>query len=514
MKQVFFITDDRMTAMLWQGSQLISKHEFDDSKMPKLAEYLESSKDIVASIIVDVLEEEISLTTIPHVSAHERKFLIDRTLTRLHRGVEFSTANIIGREKNKRRDDRLLVSGMTSSNVLMKWLDVFNQHDLLIKGIYSLPLIAGSILDVLKIKKGLTLLVSRQSKNFIRQSIFKDGQLFYSRNIPSSQNLEIEAFSVDLQKTRKYLENQKFLSTDDRVDVLILASDRFYKQLAGLDELLPDMDISYVQHNSVQKMLGIKSDSTISGREIFSSLLLGSFTKNHYGRGGDLVRYKNKIRDRVVNYSSVLVALVLIPMTSVFYIDIEVLDHKVKGVQEQLSVLKAHNDRLENDLEKLPAKAKQMKLFVNNVSDVKAANQKNIKESLIAISKIFHAYENIFLVSLSWNLNETEYKLTNKNLSRSQRGRVVTNSTKDGHVVEIEAKVDLSNLSNQNALRVVDNFVASLKKLEAVSSVTIIKQAIKASSKDSMRGTLSNIKDKQAELSLILRMEGGGNASK
>lgn len=513
MKQVFFITDDRMTAMLWQGSQLISKYEFDDSQMPKLAEYLESSKDIIASIIVDVLEEEISLTTIPHVNAHERKFLIERTLTRLHRGVEFSTANIIGREKSKRRDDRLLVSGMTSSNVLMKWLNVFNQHDLFIKGIYSLPLIAGSVLDVLKIKKGLTLLVSRQSKNFIRQSIFKDGKLFYSRNIPSSQNLEIETFSVDLQKTRKYLENQKLLSTDDRVDVLILASDRFYKQLAGLDELLPDMDISYVQHSSLQKTLGIESDSTISGREIFSSLLLGSFTKNHYARAGDLVRYKNKIRDRVVNYFSVLVAIALVISTSVFYIDIEVLDHKVQGVQEQLNILKEHNDRLENNLEKLPAKAKKMKLFVNNVSDVKAANQKNIKQSLVVISQIFHAYENVSLVSLNWSLNETEYKSNNKNSSRSQRGRVVANSSKGGHVVEIEAKVDLSELSNQNASRVVDSFVASLKKLEAVSSVTINKQAIKASSKDSMRGTLSNKKDKQTDLSLILFMEGRRNAS-
>lgn len=513
MKQVFFITDDRMTAMLWQGSQLISKYEFDESEIPKLAEYLESSKDIVASIIVDVLEEEISLTTIPHVSPHERKFLIERTLTRLHRGVEFSTANIIGRESDMRRDDRLLISGMTSSHVLMKWLDIFNQHDLFIKGIYSLPLIAGSVLKVLKIKKGLTLLVSRQSKNFIRQSIFKDGKLFYSRNIPSSQNLEIETFSIDLQKTRKYLENQKLLKTDDRVDVLILASERFYKQLAGLDELLPDMDISYVQHSSLQKTLGIKSDSTISGREIFSSLLLGSFTKNHYGRVGDLLRYKNMIRDRLVNYSSVLVAVALIVLTSIFYIDIEVLDHKVEGVQEQLNILKAHNDRLESNLEKLPAKAKQMKLFVNNVSDVRTASQKNIKESLVVISQIFNAYENISLISLNWNLNEAEYKLTKKNSSRSQRGRVVANSNKNGHVVEIEAKVDLSELNNQNALRVVDNFIASLKKLETVSSVTINKQAIKASSKDKMRGTLSNKKDKQSELSLILYMEGEHNAS-
>ena len=203
MRQVFFITDDRMTALLWQGPHLISKYEFEENEISELAKYLDDSKNVVASIIVDALEEEISLTTIPHVNLNERRFLIDRTLTRLHRGAEFTTAAIIGRDDSKRRDDRLLVSGLTSSRVLTKWLDVLNQHEIVIKGIYSLPLITGNILKVLKIKKGLTLLVSRQSSNYIRQSIFKDGELFYSRNIPSSQDLNIESFSTDLQKTRK-----------------------------------------------------------------------------------------------------------------------------------------------------------------------------------------------------------------------------------------------------------------------------------------------------------------------
>lgn len=512
MRQVFFITDDRMTAMLWQGSQLISKYEFEEYEISKLSEYLEDSKDIVSSIIVDVLEEEISLTTIPHVSPHERKFLIERALTRLHRGADFSTANIIGREKGGRRDDRLLISGMTSSHVLMKWLDVFNQHNLFIKGIYSLPLIAGNILKVLKIKQGLTLLVSRQSKNFIRQSIFKDGKLFYSRNIPSLQNLEVSSFSVDLQKTRKYLENQKLLKTDDRVDVLILASDRFYKQLSGLDELLPDMDISYIKHDSLKETLGIKSDFIISGREIFSSLLLGAVTKNHYGRSGELLRYKNKVRDQLVNYASVLVAIFLVIVTSVLYIDIEVLDHKVDGVEEQLSILKVHNDHLEKNLAKLPAKAQKMKLFVNNISDVKNAGKESIKSLLVSISQVFHAYESISLMNLNWSLNEAEYKLGSKKTSRSQR-KITNAISKAGHVIEIEAKVNLSDLSNQNTLRMIDGFVSALGKLESVRSVVVNKKAIKASSKDSMRGTLSNKKDKKAELSLILFMKGDNDAS-
>jgi len=511
MRQVFFITDDRMTAMIWQGSHLISKYEFIERESAEVAEYLEKSKDIVSSIIVDVLEEEITLTTIPHVKFHERKFLIDRALTRLHRGADFSTAKIVGREKNKRRDDRLLVSGMTSNQPLTSWLDLFNKHGVFIKGVYSLPLLTGNILKVLKVKKGLTLLVSRQSKKFIRQSIFKDGKLFYSRNIPASQNLDINSFASDLQKTKKYLENQKLLMTEDSVNVLIVSSERFYTQLTGLDELLPDMDIAYVQHNDLRKTLAIKSEFTVAGQEIFSSLLLGSLTENHYGRVADLERYKNKIRENRINYISVAVAFILIMVTSRFYIDIDVLGYKVEGIEEQISVLKRHNDRLENNLSKLPAKAQQMKVFVDNVSDVKQVAKNGMKTSMVAISQVFSAYKNISLLNVKWSINPAEHA-SNSNKRSGYKRQASSRATPGGHVLELKVALDFSDLTNQNASRIVESFMGSLQGLKSVKTAIVTKKAIRASSSDHMRGEFSNNRKSQSELSLTLHMEEASNA--
>lgn len=511
MRQVFFITDDRMTAMLWQGNHLVSRYEFEEDQLTELSQYLENSKDIIASVVIDVLEEEITLTTIPHVSARERKFLIDRALTRLHRGSDFSTANIVGRENSRRRDDRLLVSGMTSSRPLLKWLDVFNKHNIQIKGVYSLPLISGNVLKVLKIKKGLTLLVSRQSQNFIRQSIFKDGKLIYSRNIPSSQNLNIKMFSTDLQKTKKYLENQKLVSASDRVDVLVLVSDRFFTQLTGLDELLPDMDISYVKHDSMRNTLGIKSDFNIAGQEVFSSLLLDSMTKNHYGREDDLKLYKKNVRDNWINYLSVMSAVILIFITSVFYIDMNVIEQKVEGVEEQLNILRAHNNRLEKSLDQLPAKAEQMKLFVNNVSDINQTAKTGIDRSLVVISQVFSSYDNISLQSLSWSVNEAVFNSKRKNKSVNKRKNRSVNTKKSAgtsgnasHVIELTASVNLSALTNQKAAHIVDGFIAAIKNVKSVSLVEVTKHAIKAGSNDTMNGVLSGKGNDKSEISLTL----------
>ena len=498
-----------MTAMLWQGTELLAKYEFEENKegLEGLAKYLEDSKDIPASIILDVLEEEVTLTTIPHVAPHERKFLIDRALTRIHRGSEFSTANIIGREKTLRRDDQLLVSGLTTDHALLKWLDIINKHELLIKGIYSLPLIADNILKALKLKKGLTLLVSRQSRDFIRQSIFKDGKLFYSRNIPSSLQFDINVFSSDLQKTRKYLENQKHLNTDDRINVLVLTSNKFFNQLAGLDELLPDMDISYVQHDDLKKSLGIKSEFNIGGREIFSSLLLGAMVKNHYGRKTDLTRYKKKLLNNWLNFGSVAAAVILVLISSKLYIDINVLGQRVEGVEDQISALKTQNNIMQKDLSKLPVKARRMKLFVDNASDVIKAAENGVEKSMVKISQVFMAYSNISIESLNWNISASDYEKNNRKKSRGRKNKKLARPSKNSQMLEITANVDFSALNKQKAMRVVERFIESINKIETVTSVSMIQQPIKSSPKDRMTGIISDSTDNVAEFSFTIFLE-------
>lgn len=498
-----------MTAMLWQGTELLAKYEFEENKndLENLARYLEDSKNIPSSIIIDVLEEEVTLTNIPHVAPHERKFLIERATTRMRRGTDFSTANIIGREKSGRRDDRLLVSGLTSESSLLKWLDIINKYDLIIKGVYSLPLITDNILKVLKVRKGLTLLVSRQSRDFIRQSIFKDGKLFYSRNIPSSQKFDIDIFSSDLKKTRKYLENQKFLDVNDRIDVLVLTSNKFFKQLSGLDELLPDMDISYVQHDDLKSSLRIKSEYNIGGREIFSSLLLGSMTRNHYGRKEDLEKYRNKLFNNWLNFGSVAAAIIMLLLSSKLYIDINVIDERVKGVDEQIKALRGKNNLLQKDLSKLPVKAKKMKLFMDNVAELKVSQQNSIEKSMVKISQVFNAYSIVSIEKLSWSVSGMAHKSSSRKKTNRKRRAVATKKSSSAQVLEVTASIDFSTLNKQKAMQTVDRFINSLSKVDAVKSVQVTKQPIKSAAKDKINGVMSDGIKNMADFSFTIFME-------
>lgn len=508
MKQVFFITDDSMRALLWQGTKLIAKYEFEynEASLAQLNDYLQESKNIEASIIVDVLEEEVTLTNIPHVGMRDRKFLIDRTKTRLFRSAKFCTANIVGRESNARRDDRLLVSGITSERVLLNWLEVFKKNSVIVKGVYSLPLISGNVLKLLGAKNGLTLLVSRQSKDFIRQSIFKDGKLFYSRNIPSSQNFNIKTVSGDLERTKKYLQNLKLLSIDDRINVIVLASDRFYRQLDGLDSLLPDMDLTYVKHEGLQRSLGIESDYNIGGREIFSMLLLKSAAKNHYGRNEDILLYKNKSRNKVFDFLSVSAAVVFVMMSIKLYLDADILDNNLHGLEEQIISLEQQNNKMEKVISRLPVKARQMKIFVDNMENLDDVKKSGIEASLIKLSQVFQAYSTISLQNIRWYINDKVSQPADTRNKKTRRSKKAAVSKSPGQLIEITAHIDLSSLGNQQAKSIIDRFVASLGKVKTVKSVNLISRAIKDSSKDRMSGVISDKKKSFAEFSLTVML--------
>lgn len=503
-----------MTVLLWQGSKLQAKYKFEasESSMTQLSDYLEESKEIPASIIIDVLEEEVTLTTIPHVAPHERKFLIDRAKTRLHRSTEFCTANVIGRDDNARRDDRLLVCGLTSDRVLLKWLDLFNQKNVRLKGIYSLPLISGNLLKYLGINKGLTLMVSRQSRDFIRQSIFKDGKLLYSRNIPSSQEFNIETVSSDLKKTKKYLENQRLVKTDDSINVIVLASDRFYQQLTGLDELLPEMNISYALHDELKKSLGIESDYLVGGQEIFSSLLLRSVTKNHYGRLEDLEKHKNKMRSDQYSLLSVAVAVIFVMMSVKLYLDIEVLDKGLEGIKDQVVNLKQENKKMTAVLSGLPAQAQKMKTFIENVNDVRATHETSIDKSMVSISHIFNAYSNISLQKMNWYLNADDYQSRQKNTGRSNKKKTKSKAGSHEQLIEITALIDLSSFGNEQAMKNVERFIASIGNIAWVKKAQIIKAPINTSSGNNMAGEISENKSSEAEFAFTVLVKGGDYA--
>ena len=122
---------------------------------------------------------------------------------------------IQGREKEGRRDDKILYLALTNPGLLRPWLDPIRRRKVPLAGIYSLSLLSASLLPYVVTKPGNNaLLVSLQGASNLRQSFFIGRDLKVSRraHLPMMEGHQsVEAIVNEVEKLRRYLMSLRLL---------------------------------------------------------------------------------------------------------------------------------------------------------------------------------------------------------------------------------------------------------------------------------------------------------------
>ena len=246
-KQLFYLTNQQLTAYAWQGGTLVRGASFgnDEAGRADFGAYLGQTPSVPSYLVVDVVEEDFQRDSTPHVSGRARQALLERKLVQLYRDTPFRHATLQGRDKEGRKDDRYLFNALTNAELPRAWLAVMQQHAVALAGMYSLALLSQQLFQKLKPEPGPVLLVSHQSSG-LRQSFFDNGLLRFSRLTPLFDHAPerlAEAFRVESAKTRQFMASTRLLARGAQVTVLVLAS------AATLQALAPDMvDTADVRH--------------------------------------------------------------------------------------------------------------------------------------------------------------------------------------------------------------------------------------------------------------------------
>jgi hypothetical protein len=175
-------------------------------------------------LMVDSVEEDYHVEVLPHVSGSARNELLQRKLKQLYRNTPYYTAWIQGRDSGKRRDDRYLFAALTNTDMLRPWLDVLQQHQAPLAGIFLLPMVSQELLALLKLSQPDVLLVSRHHEG-LRQSYFQGGQLKASRLAVVGTENAAASLVAEIGKTRLYLNSLRLAARESRLAVLLLDSD-------------------------------------------------------------------------------------------------------------------------------------------------------------------------------------------------------------------------------------------------------------------------------------------------
>jgi len=194
------------------------------------AEGIAAFRDIIsihpsrpAFIVVDATEEDYRFETLPHASGADREQMVGRKLRQHYRNTPYSMAQLVGRDSEKRRDDRFLFCALTNPEVIKPWLDVLTAAEQPIGGLFLLPLVLCRLVGGIAPKVANLLTISVLPSG-IRLSFFRDGDFRLSRlsRADAAPGTLARAISEEVSNTRLYLHALRVATLDEPVSLLLL----------------------------------------------------------------------------------------------------------------------------------------------------------------------------------------------------------------------------------------------------------------------------------------------------
>lgn len=277
--RLLYLSSHQMSVYSGQPGKLASEGSFatTESGHHEFSAYLAQHPKCVFSILVNVSEEGFQIETIPYLKGADRQAILSRKLGQYFFTAALTSSLSLGFQKTQRKDERVMLAALTSNDFFAPWLNAINYAGVALSGVYSLPLLAPSLLKKLRIADEQCLLLTVQDQS-IRQSYFEKGELIFSRLTPL-QNSSIggiaQTFSAETLKLQQYLSSQRLIGRNQSITAYILAHSNAFKAIEAscVNSAITQYQILGIEE--VAKRIGLRTAPTNTHCEqIFLNLLL------------------------------------------------------------------------------------------------------------------------------------------------------------------------------------------------------------------------------------------------
>jgi len=279
-KIVLCATADNLRAGIWyagklQGCQTFINHEDGHAAF---AGFLQQYQSTPVYLIVDAVEEDYRLESLPHTSGAAKRELITRKLNQFYRGLYYRTAHFISRDKDKRKDDNYLFVALNNDEFIEGWINVIQRVDAQLVGIYLLPMLSKLLVKQFKLTAPDILLCERLSSG-LRQTYFYNGRLSMSRlvpNVPDDIGKLAYFYLAETEKTRLYLMSKRFISLETRMSLVLVSADGVTQHISQAISQDQGLDCLNINSSEMAKSLGLPLDMLQEMPELLHMQLLAN----------------------------------------------------------------------------------------------------------------------------------------------------------------------------------------------------------------------------------------------
>jgi hypothetical protein len=279
-KIVLCATADNLLAGVWYTGKLQGCQRFvnDESGLAAFADFLQQYQSTPVYLIVDAVEEDYRLESLPHTTGAAKRELIARKLNQFYRGMYYRTAHFISRDKDKRKDDNYLFAALNNDEFIEGWIAVIQQVDAQLVGIYLLPMLSKLLIKQFKLT-AQNILLCEQLSSGLRQTYFDNGRLSMSRlvpNMPDDASKLAYFYLVETEKTRLYLMSKRFISLESRMNLVLVSADGSTQHISQAISQEQGLDCLDINTSEMAKSLGLPLDLVLQKPELLHMQLLAN----------------------------------------------------------------------------------------------------------------------------------------------------------------------------------------------------------------------------------------------
>jgi hypothetical protein len=437
-------------------------------------------------LLVDSVDEDYRLETLPHVWGKARQEMLQRRLRQLYRGQPFCAAWRQGRMAEGRRDDSFLFTALSDSDWLTPWLSAIQSTEFPLAGISLISSAAQAMLNRLKIRDPQVMLVSRQSAG-LRLSYFHEGLLRFSRLTPGERG---DVNSADeVSKTLLYLSSQRIIPREARCTIYLLDLARDQASTLASLNADPFVDARLVALGQVAQALNVPEEFLLAAPGV--ALLAAqvgvppafNLAPNQLRRGFQVHRVRRMLNGTALAclLSGAAVAGAQWMVTNQYRSDAQTLMQEL-----------AHNEALyEETLKQYPRISipPDMLRQAVQIAHTLESGPRSPQDALAILSQALDRHPFIVLQDLSW------------------RDRLAAGQGQGDHL-EIRAQILPFDGNYRVAVERTKSFMATLSALPGVSSVTLVEGPVSAETASPLSGsTLNSASPSEARFRLSLNYQ-------
>ena len=502
-KLILCANNNRLTAGVWRGNQLISFIVFSDAEQDHevFSEYLAQNLNTPVYLIVDAVEEDYKLESLPHTTGRARDEIIARKLNQFNRNSVFRAAHFIKRSTDKRRDDNFLFVALSNPEWLQAWINVIQANQFPLVGIYLLPMLSQGIVRQMKLMAPHILLCEQLSSG-LRQTYLHNGRLRMSRLAPMQDIKPSQLayfYLVEIEKTRLYLTSQRLISSETALQMVLPSQDNSHHLIATSISQDQGLECKTVDILAFAKNCNLAPDLIAASPELLHMQLLanGSMPDNLAPALYSQIHQLNNTR-KALHIATAAVSVAGMILAGFYAWQGYKNEQSFKLAETQI----LEQARLYNEVAKnfpaTPIASTELKVAAN-LAQVIQNNQHTPIHLMQALSNASEFATNINFTRIRWvlspdmDIGDNNVGITNAPLNIDNNQTITNNdSTLLYQIGFVNAEIKNFNGDYRAALNTVSQLVAKLNKNEAVQQVLILQEPVNVSSLANLQGSTTD----------------------